>query len=174
MYEGGAPGVGEPAGGRLEPDDAAERRRHAHGPCRNSAQNATPASVTYCSDDPRPQLNERKRSTRAPFITASVGSEGDGAEPSADCGGGPARGAAGDPADVVGVARGAVVRVDAAGASAELVHVGLADHHGAARAQLRHASRVRHAPPRRPQPPRAACVVVMEACIICRTYIRYR
>jgi hypothetical protein len=27
-----APGVGEAAGGGLEPDDAAERRRHAHGP----------------------------------------------------------------------------------------------------------------------------------------------
>lgn len=142
---GGAPGVGEAAGGRLEPDDAAERRRHAHGPW-NRAQNGTSG-----------QLNERKSSSTRGFITASVGAEGDGAEPGADGGGGPARGAAGDPADVVGVARGAVVRVDAAGSRAELVHVGLAGHDGAARAQLRHARRVRRAPPRRPQPPRAAC-----------------
>ena len=91
-------------------------------------------------------------------LTGSVGAEGDGAEPGADGGGGAARGASGHPADAVGVARGAVVRVDAAGAGAQLVHVGLAGHHGAARAQLRHARRVRRAPPRRPQPPRAACM----------------
>jgi len=49
IQEGGAPGVGEAAGGRLEPDDAAERRRHAHGPW-NRAQNGTSSSVTYHSD----------------------------------------------------------------------------------------------------------------------------
>ena len=51
-----------------------------------------------------------------------------------------------------------MVRVDAAGPRAELVHVGLPRQHGAARPQLRHARRVRRAPPRRPQPPRPACV----------------
>ena len=49
-----------------------------------------------------------------------------------------------------------VVRVDAAGAGAELVHVGLAGEDGAAGPQLRHARRVRLAPPRRAQPPRPA------------------
>ena len=48
-----------------------------------------------------------------------------------------------------------VVRVDAAGAGAELVHVGLAGEDGAAGPQLRHARRVRLAAPRRAQPPRA-------------------
>ena len=50
-----------------------------------------------------------------------------------------------------------MVGVDAAGAGAELVHVGLAGEDGAARAQLRHARRVGVARPCLAQPPRPAC-----------------
>jgi hypothetical protein len=49
-----------------------------------------------------------------------------------------------------------MVRVDAAGAGAELVHVGLAGEDGPAGAQLRDARRVGLAAPRRAQPPRPA------------------
>jgi hypothetical protein len=49
-----------------------------------------------------------------------------------------------------------VVRVDAAGAGAELVHVGLAGEYSPAGAQLRDARRVGLAAPRRAQPPRPA------------------
>ena len=116
--------------------------------------------------------------------TASVDAEGDGAEAGADDGGRAAGGTAGDLAGVVRVPRGPaeadsgigyipntttywvgrytiryyvpVVRVDAAGAGAELVHVGLAGEDGAAGPQLRHARGVRLAPARRGQPPRPA------------------
>jgi hypothetical protein len=49
-----------------------------------------------------------------------------------------------------------MVRVDAAGAGAELVHVGLAGEDGPAGAQLGDARRVGLAAPRRAQPPRPA------------------
>lgn len=59
-----------------------------------------------------------------------------------------------------------VVWVDAAGAGTELVHVGLAGEDGAARAQLRHARRVRLARPRLPQPPRPACTCIQTVIVV--------
>lgn len=50
-----------------------------------------------------------------------------------------------------------VVWVDAAGAGAELVHVGLAGQDGAAGPERGHARRVRRARPGIPQPTRPAC-----------------
>jgi hypothetical protein len=150
------PGVGQPPCGRLEPDHAAERRRHAHGPC------STYVVSTWFDqaiiEDRTNWIGKHTHTHRTEEqLTASVRAERDGAQPGADGGGGPARGPAGHPAGVVGVAAGAVVRVDAAGPRAQLVHVGLPRHHGAARAQTRHARRVRAAPPRLAKPPRASC-----------------